>query len=61
MVQPTATDKFLASRRADQARAMQHMNEDPGLKGLQLVSGPLLDLEVRGVPALQYFASIVWK
>jgi arsenite-transporting ATPase len=34
---------------------------DPGLGKLQLIEGPLFDLEVRGVPALQYFGSKVWK
>ncbi|GAX82278.1 hypothetical protein CEUSTIGMA_g9707.t1 [Chlamydomonas eustigma] len=61
VVQASATEKFLASRRADQQRALDHLKEDAGLNQLQLVTGPLLDLEVRGVPALQYFASIVWK
>lgn len=28
---------------------------------LELTKGPLVDLEVRGVPALQYFGSQVWK
>ena len=28
---------------------------------LQLIEGPLFDLEVRGVPALTYFGSVVWK
>ncbi len=48
-------------RRQDQQRAMQRLAEDPGLSQLQLVQGPLLDLEVRGLPALQYFGSVVWK
>ncbi len=30
-------------------------------QGLQLLDSPLLDMEVRGVPALDYFAGIVWK
>jgi len=60
-VQENATDKLLKARRADQRRALDHLNEDPGLRSLQLIEGPLFDLEVRGVPALQYFASVVWK
>ena len=28
---------------------------------LQVTEAPLVDLEVRGVPALQYFGSQVWK
>ena len=61
VVQQGATEKFLANRRADQQRALQHLQEDAGLRELQLVTGPLFDLEVRGVAALQYFASVVWK
>lgn len=64
VVQANATDKFLTARRADQARALQHLREDAGpdgLASLQLITGPLCDLEVRGVPALQYFGNVVWK
>ncbi|KAG2485745.1 hypothetical protein HYH03_015554 [Edaphochlamys debaryana] len=64
VVQASATDKFLAARRADQARAMAHLKEDvgpDGLASLQLIQGPLCDLEVRGLPALQYFGGVVWK
>ncbi len=28
---------------------------------LEQVQAPLIDLEVRGVPALQYFGNAVWK
>lgn len=28
---------------------------------LEVVEGPLVDLEVRGVPALQYFGEQVWR
>lgn len=61
VVQESATEKYLSSRRADQQRALEHLKEDPGLRELELIEGPLFDLEVRGVPALQYFASVVWK
>ncbi|KAG1670431.1 hypothetical protein FOA52_010167 [Chlamydomonas sp. UWO 241] len=60
VVQQSATEKFLTNRRADQQRALAHLREDAGLAELQLITGPLFDLEVRGVPALQYFASVVW-
>jgi anion-transporting ArsA/GET3 family ATPase len=56
-----ATQQLLKMRRQDQQRAMQLLRDDPGLAGLQLVEGPLLDLEVRGLPALQYFGGVVWK
>jgi arsenite/tail-anchored protein-transporting ATPase len=47
VVSQSASDKFLAARRADQQRALAHLREDPGLAGLQLITGPLFDLEVR--------------
>ncbi|PNW83746.1 hypothetical protein CHLRE_05g245158v5, partial [Chlamydomonas reinhardtii] len=64
VVQANATDKFLTARRADQARALHHLEEDTGpdgLASLQLIKAPLCDLEVRGVPALSYFGNVVWK
>ncbi|EFJ39732.1 hypothetical protein VOLCADRAFT_70522 [Volvox carteri f. nagariensis] len=64
VVQATATDKFLSARRADQARALAHLAADSGPEGLsslQRITGPLCDLEVRGVAALQYFGNVVWK
>ena len=32
MVKDTATEQFLAMRRKDQQRALQHLREDPGLR-----------------------------
>lgn len=49
VVAASATDKFLTARRADQQRALTHLREDPGLAGLQVIIGPLFDLEVRGL------------
>ena len=46
MVQPGAKERFLSNRRADQQRALQHLQEDAGLRELQVVTGPLFDLEV---------------
>lgn len=61
VVSQTATDRFLNARRADQQRALAHLREDPGLASLQLIQGPLFDLEVRGLAALMYFGNVVWK
>lgn len=61
VVQESASQKFLQARRADQQRAMAMVQSDSGLSQLQLIEGPLFDLEVRGVPALQYFGNVVWK
>jgi hypothetical protein len=32
-----------------------------GPAGLHHIRAPLVDLEVRGVPALQYFGNVVWQ
>lgn len=40
---------------------MELLAADAELSRLQLVRAPLLELEVRGVPALQYFGAVVWK
>ena len=96
VVKDTATEQFLAMRRKDQQRALQHLRENPGLRWdtlllvqhdrlqlapmhhrlclgpddgctvcehrqLDIIQAPLFDLEVRGVPALQYFGSKVWN
>jgi arsenite-transporting ATPase len=51
---------FCALKRKDQARALQLVDADPGLKALRRIDAPLFDLEIRGVPALQFMASQVW-
>jgi hypothetical protein len=61
VIAESATQKFLATRAADQQRSLAALRSDPGLSSLQLIEGPLLDLEVRGAAALQYFGGIVWK
>lgn len=61
VVDEAATPKFLQSRRRDQQRAMEMLRHDPGLSSLNVTEGPLLDLEVRGLPALTYFGKQVWK
>ena len=52
---------FMAMKRKDQQRAMQLVQADAeGLASLRRVEAPLFDLEIRGVPALQFFGSQVW-
>ncbi|KAL3145706.1 ATPase arsa1 [Trebouxia sp. C0010 RCD-2024] len=61
VIQAAATGKFLEARRRDQQRAMATLRSDETLGQLEVVEGPLVDLEVRGVPALQYFGNKVWQ
>ena len=52
---------FVASRRRDQARALASLEADTdGLASLQVVTAPVVDLEVRGVAALRYFGEQAW-
>jgi arsenite/tail-anchored protein-transporting ATPase len=60
-VDDDAKETFLKNRRQDQQRALKFLQEDPQLQGLKIIQAPLLDLEVMGLPALQYFGSLVWK
>lgn len=59
---PSASDcKFCAMKRKDQTRALDTIRSDPELSGLTMIQAPLVDVEIRGVPALQFLGDIVWK
>jgi arsenite-transporting ATPase len=51
---------FCAVKAKDQRRAMEMLDEDAGLRGLRRIEAPLFDMEIRGVPALQFMAGQVW-
>lgn len=53
--------KFCSMRRKDQMRAIEVIKSDSELSGLRLIQAPLLDAEIRGVPALTYMGNIVWS
>ena len=54
-------DAYLKLKLGDQKRALQMVADDPDLNQLKLLESPLVDMEVRGVPALDYFGGIVWE
>ena len=56
----TSDAAFMSMKRKDQSRAKQLLAEDAGLASLQRIEAPLFDLEIRGVPALQFFGMTVW-
>ncbi|XP_073316237.1 ATPase GET3B-like [Primulina huaijiensis] len=59
---PSASDcKFCAMKRKDQTRALSLIQNDPELSSLKLIQAPLVDVEIRGVPALQFLGEAVWK
>ncbi|KAK9283390.1 hypothetical protein L1049_011632 [Liquidambar formosana] len=59
---PSASDcKFCAMKRKDQMRALDMIQNDAELSNLTLIQAPLVDVEIRGVPALKFLGDIVWK
>ncbi|GMI86974.1 Guided Entry of Tail-anchored proteins 3b [Hibiscus trionum] len=59
---PSASDcKFCAVKRKDQMRALDMIQNDPELSSLKLIQSPLVDMEIRGVPALKFMGDIIWK
>ena len=60
MISETLGDAFLRLRLRDQAKALAMLADAPELAGLQELRAPLVDLEVRGLPALRYFGGLAW-
>ncbi|CDY08610.1 BnaA05g28460D [Brassica napus] len=59
---PSSSDcKFCSIKRKDQMRALDMIREDSELSGLTLMEAPLVDMEIRGVPALRFLGDIIWK
>ncbi|CAO2040695.1 unnamed protein product [Urochloa humidicola] len=59
---PSTSDcKFCAIKRKDQTRALDMIKSDPELMGLNIIQAPLVDMEIRGVPALKFLGDIVWN
>jgi arsenite-transporting ATPase len=52
---------FLRLKLKDQAKALEMLTSDVQLADLRQLRAPLVDLEVRGLPALQYFGGMVWQ
>lgn len=61
LVQRLSADaNFCDMRRKDQRKAIEMLHRSE-LGKLRRAEAPLLDLELRGVPALQYFGSQLWQ
>lgn len=58
---PEFTDSSLIWTSQDQMRALEMIQNDPELAGLNLIQAPLVDVEIRGVPALKFMGDIIWK
>ncbi|KAJ4822300.1 hypothetical protein Tsubulata_006412 [Turnera subulata] len=53
--------RFCAMKRKDQMRALDIIHKDPELGSLRLIQAPLVDAEIRGVPALKFMGDMVWR
>lgn len=53
-------EKYLAMKLKEQAAALRMLEASPHLSPLEVIRGKQLDLEVRGLPALQYIGGTVW-
>ncbi|XP_057456110.1 ATPase GET3B-like [Lotus japonicus] len=61
-VLPHASDcKFCSMKRKDQMRAIETIHNDSELSGLRLCEAPLVDMEIRGVPALKFMGDMLWR
>ncbi len=60
VIGPGMGSAYLRNKFRDQNRALQMIKEDSALQDLRVLTSPMVDLEVRGVPALQYFGGVVW-
>ncbi|XP_040368329.1 ATPase GET3B isoform X2 [Rosa chinensis] len=59
---PSASDcKFCSIKRKDQMRALDMIRSDIELSDLTLIQAPLVDMEIRGVPALRFLGDMIWK
>jgi hypothetical protein len=54
------SSKYLSMKLKEQQSALKMVANSPNLSGLEVVRSKMLDLEVRGLPALQYVSSAVW-
>ncbi|XP_020590314.1 ATPase GET3 isoform X2 [Phalaenopsis equestris] len=56
-----STEFVIVTIPTDQKRALEMIESDPELRDLKFIQAPLVDVEIRGVPALRFLGEIVWK
>ena len=44
----------------EQEQALARLEGDDATSSLEIREAPVINMEVRGVPALEYFSSLVW-
>ncbi|XP_012064762.1 ATPase GET3B isoform X2 [Jatropha curcas] len=55
------TEFVIVTIPTDQMRALDIIRNDPQLSSLRLVQAPSFDVEIRGVPALNFMGNTVWR
>lgn len=45
----------------DQLRALDMIQKDSELGNLRIIQAPLVDVEIRGIPALKFMGDIIWR
>nr|AFK42044.1 unknown [Medicago truncatula] len=58
---PTTGCKFCSMKLKDQMRAIETIHNDSELGGLRLCQASLVDMEIRGVPALTFMGDKLWR
>ncbi|XP_073286590.1 ATPase GET3B-like isoform X3 [Primulina huaijiensis] len=53
--------KFCAMKTKDQNRVLDMIPKDPELAKLALIRSHLMDVEIRGIPALKFMGDMVWR
>ena len=61
IVSESMGEAFVRLRLKDQAKSLAMIGEDAQLADLRQLRAPLVDYEVRGLPALTYFGGMVWR
>ena len=61
IVSESMGEAFVRLRLKDQAKSLAMIGEDPHLNDLRQIRAPLVDYEVRGLPALTYFGGMIWR
>jgi arsenite/tail-anchored protein-transporting ATPase len=61
ILSPRIGDKYLKMKLGEQEKALELLESSEHLKKLEVIKGKLVDVEIRGVPALQYFATTLWQ
>jgi len=61
LVSETNGETYIKMKLQAQKQSLAELAQAPQVAGLEIIKAPLVDLEIRGVPALRYFGDTVWR